>query len=180
MKRAVQIALMWMLVVSSVMAQVPKEQKDTTGAVKMQAQLLSEEEVEIALKLHNEARKEVGLEPLQWSEKLAAFARDWANELARRGCKFFHRPNNSYGENLFIGTAGYYTVADAVKSWLSEKVIFDRDPSTHTSFRGVGHYTQIVWRNTKFVGGAKVICNGMMIVVFNYDPPGNYIGERPY
>lgn len=144
------------------------------------AQLLSKDEIIIALELHNRARRECGLEPLEWSEELSNYAREWANELAKRGCRFFHRPNNPYGENLFTGTEGYYTIADAVNAWLSEKSLFERDPSTHNSFRGVGHYTQIVWRNTKYVGGAKVFCNGQMIVVFNYDPPGNYIGQKPY
>ncbi|MCS7210015.1 MAG: CAP domain-containing protein [Chloroherpetonaceae bacterium] len=161
-------------------AQTPAEKLGTASFSEMQAELLTQAEIDSALMLHNEARKAVGVEPLQWSDKLSRYAQEWANELAKQGCKFAHRPSNQYGENLFMGTAGYYTIADAVRSWLSEKHLFEQDPSTHLSFRGVGHYTQIVWRGTKYVGGAKVMCNGMMIVVFNYDPPGNYIGEKPY
>jgi hypothetical protein len=43
-----------------------------------------------------------------------------------------------------------------------------------------GHYTQIVWRNTKSVGCAVARGKGVEVWVCNYDPPGNYAGQRPY
>ncbi len=43
-----------------------------------------------------------------------------------------------------------------------------------------GHYTQIVWKTTKKVGCAKIICDEMDVWVCNYDPPGNWIGQKPY
>ncbi|KAJ6759314.1 hypothetical protein OIU74_025899 [Salix koriyanagi] len=45
-----------------------------------------------------------------------------------------------------------------------------------------GHYTQIVWRETKRIGCARVDCFGGrgVFMTCNYDPPGNYIGEKPY
>ncbi|KAF4378489.1 hypothetical protein G4B88_027549 [Cannabis sativa] len=43
------------------------------------------------------------------------------------------------------------------------------------------HYTQVVWRDSTRLGCAKVHCNVEgIIVICNYDPPGNYIGQRPY
>jgi hypothetical protein len=41
-----------------------------------------------------------------------------------------------------------------------------------------GHFTQVVWKQTKQIGCAKVTCKGMDIYVCNYDPPGNV--ERGY
>ena len=43
-----------------------------------------------------------------------------------------------------------------------------------------GHYTQMVWRETTALGCGEAICNKTLIVACNYDPPGNYIGRRPY
>ncbi|CAN1228951.1 Pathogenesis-related protein PR-1 [Linum grandiflorum] len=45
-----------------------------------------------------------------------------------------------------------------------------------------GSGTRIVWRRTKRVGCARVVCNGGsgVFMTCNYDPPGNYVGERPY
>jgi len=37
------------------------------------------------------------------------------------------------------------------------------------------------WRNTKKVGWGVAKCkNGSYIIVANYDPPGNYMGEKAY
>ena len=45
----------------------------------------------------------------------------------------------------------------------------------------VGHYTQIVWKDTKEVGVASAISkNGKVYVVARYYPAGNYLGEYPY
>ena len=43
-----------------------------------------------------------------------------------------------------------------------------------------GHYTQIVWETTQKVGCAKIQCDGFDLWVCNYDPPGNWVGEKPY
>ncbi len=49
-----------------------------------------------------------------------------------------------------------------------------------------GHYTQLVWRDTERVGCGVANCNNVdgfgagNLWVCNYDPPGNYVGERPY
>jgi hypothetical protein len=53
-----------------------------------------------------------------------------------------------------------------------------------------GHYTQLVWRDTIYVGcGVKNCTTGSpfgpsfpnwTIVVCNHDPPGNFIGQQPY
>lgn len=43
------------------------------------------------------------------------------------------------------------------------------------------HYTQVVWRDSVYLGCAKVNCyNGGSFVICSYDPPGNYEGDRPY
>jgi hypothetical protein len=96
-----------------------------------------------------------------------------------------HRPKSGkwkqrYGENLFIGTAGRYGVADAVQAWASEKKYYRGQTLDPSSWYDSGHYTQIVWKNTKYIGCAKTECGGKIIVVCNYDPPGNVLGQKPY
>ncbi|GBD86236.1 D-mannose binding lectin [bacterium BMS3Abin03] len=139
------------------------------------------EQAENIVDEHNRIRSDVGVGPVTWSNKLAAFAQDWADQLAANGCAFDHRPNNKYGENLFEGTKGMYTVVNSVEAWGSEKQDYTYGPLGTTPQSGVvGHYTQIIWRNTKKIGCGVAECNGMIIVVCNYDPSGNYTGEKPY
>ncbi|NET40232.1 MAG: hypothetical protein F6K19_51255 [Cyanothece sp. SIO1E1] len=43
------------------------------------------------------------------------------------------------------------------------------------------HYTQVVWRRTNKLGCGIADHRRLgKIVVCNYDPPGNFLGQRPY
>jgi pathogenesis-related protein 1 len=129
------------------------------------------------LSAHNAIRSRVGIQPLLWSDNLAKFAQDWANTLLERK-QFSHRANSPYGENLFevVGTAA--SPLEVVEYWASEARGYDY-PSNRC--RGqCGHYTQIVWRNTKSVGCAVARAGRREVWVCNYAPPGNYVGQRPY
>lgn len=129
------------------------------------------------LTAHNQVRASVGLPALAWSEPLAAYAQKWADSLIQTGA-FRHRSNSPYGENLFEITGGSTTPAEVVSDWASES----RDYSyANNACTGVcGHYTQIIWRKTKSVGCAVARKGSREVWVCNYDPPGNYVGQRPY
>lgn len=129
---------------------------------------------------HNKVRANVGVGPLRWDDKLASYAQEWADHLAAKGCRMQHRQPNAYGENLFQGTAGRYGALDAAKGWESEKKDYRGQPLTPKNFAPVGHYTQMVWRDTKRVGCGEALCNGTLIIACNYDPPGNVLGRTPY
>lgn len=146
---------------------------------------LKQDEVQTLIRLHDKARSDVGVGPLSWSAEVAAYAQKWADHLAASGCRMEHRPSSGkwrriYGENLFMGTASYYGVGDAVDSWVSEKKYFHGRALNNSNWYAAGHYTQIVWRDTKTFGCAKSVCRDMVIVVCNYNPPGNMMGEKPY
>jgi pathogenesis-related protein 1 len=134
---------------------------------------------------HNRVRARVGLSPLAWSGKLASYAQAWADHLAAIGGRMEHRPRSGewkqvHGENLFMGTAGHYGVVDAVAMWEDERSSYDGGAVDMSNLHAYGHYTQLVWKNTRRVGCAKVAAGGNVIVVCNYDPPGNFLGQRPY
>jgi pathogenesis-related protein 1 len=147
---------------------------------------ISQKDAQKALDLHNKIRKEVGVPDLQWSKELSVFAQEWADHLAKK-CNMEHRPRTGtwaqrYGENIFWGSNGdMYTVVDACNSWYSEKKDFSGPSFTGHEENVVGHYTQMVWRTTTKVGIGVAKCNnGAVIIVANYDPPGNYLGHNPY
>lgn len=137
-------------------------------------------DVQAILTHHNKVRAAVNVGPVKWSPGLAGYAQKWADHLAGGVCRMEHRSDSQYGENLFQGTAGQFTGLDAAKSWESEKKLYKGAPLTTSMIKPVGHYTQMVWRDTRMLGCGEATCNKMLVVVCNYDPPGNYLGRKPY
>ncbi len=145
---------------------------------------LTSEEARLILALHNRARASVGTAPLTWSEDLARYAQEWADHLASSS-GFEHRPESGrwkqlHGENLYMGTAAYYGLDRAVQAWIEEKNHYNGGPISEANVAAAGHYTQVVWRESRAVGCGKALHNGQLIVVCNYDPAGNVEGERPF
>ncbi len=135
------------------------------------------------LEAHNEWRSRVGVPPLSWSEDLADYAEQWAQQLADRGFDMEHRPNNRYGENIYWSAGRSASPTDVVNSWGEE--VADYNYQNNTCDGVCGHYTQVVWENTQEVGCAVVRgthpeYRTQEVWVCNYNPPGNYVGERPY
>jgi len=139
-----------------------------------------------ALDFHNKVRHDVGSKSLQWSNELAAYAQSWADHLSSTDCEMKHRPGKGqwaqkYGENIFWGSGEDYTALDASESWYSEIREYNYGKLNNNNWYKTGHYTQMVWKNTTHVGIGIAICkNGSILIVANYSPSGNYLGEKPY
>ncbi|MBV9176519.1 MAG: hypothetical protein JO297_05730 [Nitrososphaeraceae archaeon] len=145
------------------------------------------------LEVHNSERAAVGVAPLTWSSSLAAAAQAWAEHLATTK-QFKHDTVNvggvcpgptCIGENI----AGFFNDVSGKDQWgndqgqakwVAEKSLYPGGPS----FYAVGHYTQMVWANTKQVGcGTAPPSPGghaLSILVCRYEPGGNMPGELPY
>ena len=130
------------------------------------------------LKAHNECRKKHGLPPLRLNKDMCVYSQEWANTLSKRNI-LQHRGNHKYGENLFMISSTdpniKITGEDPVKSWYQEikDHIFDEEPSSLIS----GHFTQIVWKDTRELGVGMAKVGKRIVVVANYYPPGNIIGQ---
>ena len=151
-----------------------------------------------ALKVHNDARKEVGVKPLVWSNTLEIDAKKYAAFLASKDM-FKHSENLnelSQGENLY--STAYFIfqengekyffenknyLKDASISWLSEKKDFKyaKIGDRKNNFSEIGHYTQMIWHKTSQVGIAySKSKSGKVYVVARYYPAGNVISQFPY
>ncbi|KAL5560886.1 hypothetical protein UlMin_030633 [Ulmus minor] len=138
-------------------------------------QLISEQQDFVAA--HNVARKAVGVGLINWNDTVAAYAQNYA-ERRMNDCDMEHS-EGPYGENLMEGW-DEVSGGDATRFWVSEKPHNDY-ASNQCVGDECGHYTQVVWRKSIHLGCARAKCrNGWMFVICNYDPPGNYEGERPY
>lgn len=144
---------------------------------------------------HNAWRAEVGVtEPLRYAKDLAASAQAWANELKRTDrCEMRHsEPKGQYGENLFWASAVRWsdgrvalqpiTAQQVVDDWGSERDDYDAARNRCAPGKVCGHYTQVVWRDTREVGCARAICEDTQTQVWvcHYRPAGNWVGRRPY
>uniref|UniRef100_M1DFN5 PR1 protein n=1 Tax=Solanum tuberosum TaxID=4113 RepID=M1DFN5_SOLTU len=115
---------------------------------------------------------------MTWDNRLAAYAQNYANQ--RMGdCRMQHS-SGPYGENLAAAFPAL-NAGGAVKMWVDEKQWYHYNSNTCQADKVCGHYTQVVWRNSVRLGCARVRCNnGWYFITCNYDPPGNWNGQRPY
>nr|XP_014277699.1 venom allergen 5.02-like [Halyomorpha halys] len=124
---------------------------------------------------------------LKWDEDLAKLAQSYANL-----CIFEHnqvtRPK-SVGENLGWKCYNKEIVADAkfqTTLWWDE--IKDYHLDGENDHEKVGHFTQMIWGNVKFVGcgrafyqdGTHESCPYQTLLVCNYKPGGNVKGQFMY
>ena len=144
---------------------------------------------------HNKWRAAVGVkEQLSYSPALAVSAQAWADNLKQTNhCQMRHsKPDGKYGENLFWGSAMNWSDGrkemqqvspqQVVDSWGSEMADYDYSNNSCTPGKMCGHYTQMVWRATKKVGCAMAVCKDtqMQVWVCQYQPAGNWVGNKPY
>ncbi|GIX76097.1 golgi-associated plant pathogenesis-related protein 1 [Caerostris extrusa] len=110
---------------------------------------------------------------------ICAYAREWANHLAAVD-SFKHRTERKYGENIFMkwsSDPNHVVSGDAaVESWYSEikDHTFGQEPRSLKS----GHFTQVIWKDSKRMGVAWAKSKtGKILVVANYEPAGNFVGR---
>ncbi|XP_030750540.1 uncharacterized protein LOC115878255 [Sitophilus oryzae] len=160
---------------------------------------VSNDDEKLILNKHNELRKliargkipgqprGVNLKKMKYDSLLAAEAQIIANS-----CIFAHQTVvdgrwHAVGQNLYISySTGYDPKPDwsaAIQAWFDEHKIYTYGSRFSKS---TGHYTQMVWAKTEYVGCGYVYFSGndfwkyKKLYVCNYGPAGNYIGEQPY
>jgi len=125
---------------------------------------------------------------LTWSAAAAQVAQAWAD-----GCNYAHNGGRGFrGENI-AATAppNARDLGFVVSQWgPAEAKDYDYASNTCAPGKQCGHYTQIVWRDTLRVGCARRTCQtnspfgssapAWDFWVCDYEPPGNFVGQRPY
>lgn len=132
------------------------------------------------LKEHNKERQLLNIPDLIWSNELAEYAAEWALQLAEADAGIHHRDPDDFGENISWFSAAPDHISKGVSLWNEEKKYF-KYKAIGNDWAKSGHYTQVIWRNTERVGcGCAMGASGTFFFVCNYDPPGNYMGQKPY
>ncbi len=135
------------------------------------------------LAAHNEVRRQAGTVPIAWDPALGQAAAAYATQLALTN-RFQHsdrRARPGTGENLWMGTRGYYSYEAMVRGWSAERSDFVPGVFPAVSRSGnwanVGHYTQMVWPTTTRVGCAVASNASNDYLVCRYSPAGNIDGR---
>lgn len=127
------------------------------------------------------------LPELTWSDDAARVAQAWAD-----GCVYQHNQNRGFrGENIAANAPpSSWKLQDVVGAWAGEAGFYDHAGNTCASGKECGHYTQLVWRDTARVGCAHRTCAANSpfgarfpsweLWVCDYEPPGNWVGQKPY
>ncbi|XP_071801939.1 uncharacterized protein [Asterias amurensis] len=125
-----------------------------------------------AIAAHNQARTNHGVPPLKLNKELCKHAQKWADHLASIG-KLEHSSNQEFGENVAM-VSGYkdYSGQQVTDQWYSEVQKYNFSSPGFRS--GTGHFSQVVWKDSKEMGiGKAETKDGKIFVVANYKPPGN-------
>lgn len=151
------------------------------------------------LRSHNSIRTRLGIPELRWSTRMQSYAAEWANYLSgqgnciprKRGMIGLARQKNGLGENIQLIEAKVFGDGrteispvdenQVVSDWVQQGVDFNYTNNQCAAGKTCENYTQVVWRDSKVVGCAAASCaNNSQIWVCNYDPPGNFLGQKPY
>ncbi|XP_043220693.1 protein PRY1-like [Amphibalanus amphitrite] len=140
-----------------------------------------EDFAEECLKAHNEYRKKHGVPSLKLNKKMCKYSQQWADTIAEKD-KMEHRQDKKYGENIFCVWSDdpkfKVNGREAVESWYSEIKDHKFDVEPKAGVMKSGHFSQVVWKESKELGVGKARSkSGKIMVVANYDPAGNFIGD---
>ncbi|XP_018561493.1 venom allergen 3-like [Anoplophora glabripennis] len=160
---------------------------------------VNDNEKQIIVNKHNELRRMISegrvpgqprgtnLKQLRYDENLAREAQKISDTCRFEHVKVSDGRWHAVGQNLY---ASYSTAhqpganwAKAIQDWFNEYPYYKYgDRSTNHQN---GHYTQVVWADTEYVGCGYTLCKGTSwpyekIYTCNYGPAGNYVGQLPY
>jgi len=138
---------------------------------------------------HNVYRCMHGVPSLSWSGNLVSAAQQWANHQRDQmvhggliGVGGGVSKGKRLGQNLYISwTTGNVNADQCTKSWYDEIRFTPGRRGAQRSFNHqTGHYTQVVWKGTQWVGCGRWCgkSQGMNCcqVVCDYFPAGNMMG----
>ncbi|KAI1893137.1 hypothetical protein AGOR_G00140820 [Albula goreensis] len=149
---------------------------------------LTAEDRDTIVALHNQFRAQVlpsatNMQRMRWDDDLADVAAKYVTK-----CIWDHNPDLvSMGENLHA-TNGPLNTTKAITEWYMENLDYNYHNNSCEEDKMCGHYTQVVWAETNSVGCSTHLCEeveglhfgNVNMLVCNYSPQGNFIGEKPY
>lgn len=139
-----------------------------------------------SLNTHNKYRYLHHVPALRSDSALQAFALKYAQIMAANNV-FEHSGAAGLGENLaYVWSSRVRTLDDCgafgerfTKMWYDEISLYDYNRPGF--YHETGHFTQLIWKDTKAVGCGLAISRDFKIYgACNYSPPGNFVGAKNF
>lgn len=154
-------------------AEVEKDEEETPLLKAVLEQTTDKDFIIDCLCWHNEYRARHNVPAMSVAMKLCISAQEWANHLASRN-EIYYCPSRifNFGQNIFccVETCLMQSISgqEVATYWYSSMKRYDfykRPSLLHTNIN-TGHFTQIVWKKTKYMGvGKSVSRTGKIFVV---------------
>lgn len=110
--------------------------------------------------------------------QLNTYAQNWAQTMAKSNS--MRHSNGKYGENIYMSSDTKMSDSDAVKQatsmWYNEISKYNYNSGFSPS---TGHFTQIVWKDSKRLGFGVARSSKGVYVCASYDTPGNVMNQFP-
>ena len=128
------------------------------------------------LRKHNEIRAKHNVENLKLNNLLNGLAKRYATKLIKyqENIEPLLYQEHALGENIFISKTGLSS-EEICEAWYNEHQNYDYNKNKFQ--KGTGHFTQLVWKETKEVGFGKSEYGDSLCLVALYYPAGNEFGE---
>lgn len=137
-----------------------------------------------AVEAHNNLRAMHGAPPLTFADDLNEYSQKWADDIAKRD-QMEHSNctlpgGGRVGENIYMCWSSdpnaTCNAKDACQSWYDEIKDYNYNKSGFSM--KTGHFTQVVWKESRELGIAFAKSpKGSIYVVANYRPAGNMQGD---
>ena len=129
------------------------------------------------LEMHNKYRKMHHVPDIELNQELCDIAQKYAEYLAKNSL-FEHSharfKGAGMGENLYMCSGFEPNGGEAVTSWYNEIKDYDFKKGKSANGGVVGHFTQVVWKESKYLGVGIGKVGNSYYVVANYFPAGNF------
>jgi hypothetical protein len=126
----------------------------------------------------NQYRKAHQAPNLIWDDNITNYSQTWANYLITNNL-FQHSGSQLYGENLAYfkgyGSDVMTLLKLSIDLWYKEIEYYNFSKPGFSS--DTGHFTCLVWKDSKSFGLGIAIKDDTVVISFNTSPPGNVVGE---
>ncbi|KAH8324266.1 hypothetical protein KR074_002680, partial [Drosophila pseudoananassae] len=107
---------------------------------------------------------------MKMDKDVTKHAQEWADHLASKNL-LETRPLPAYGENIMCARKDLFCVKKLMKLWYQEKYHYDYLKPGFGLY--TGHFTQMVWQSSQYLGVGVASDKTHVWLVCNYHPAGN-------